>query len=322
MNRKHIVGVLFAAALGIAACGGDDGTPNASPPTPSSTAGVPGTTIAVEAADTLVGTILTGPDGYTLYGFTDDTDARSTCYDTCEATWPPVIVDDSWTVGPDLDSGVFSTVERDDGRLQLVAGKWPLYSYAGDATPGDINGQGSGGVWFVVGRDATLVKDVGTSGAPVAPANEDDGYDAPYAAPTAPEPAPEPEPAAEPEPAPAPANAAVSLRTAESSLGTIIVDPDGMTLYAFTDDTNGTPTCFDACARVWPASQVAGEPVSGEGISAPLRAVDAPGGGTMVVAGKWPLYRFAGDAAPGDTNGQGSGGVWFVVAPDGTLVRA
>ena len=44
--------------------------------------------------------------------------------------------------------------------------------------------------------------------------------------------------------------------------------------------------------------------------------------GTMSKAGDWPLYRFAGDQAPGDVNGQGSGGVWFAMAPDGTLIEA
>ena len=37
-------------------------------------------------------------------------------------------------------------------------------------------------------------------------------------------------------------------------------------------------------------------------------------------AGKWPLYLFAGDAGPGETNGQGSGDVWFASAPDGSLI--
>ena len=41
----------------------------------------------------------------------------------------------------------------------------------------------------------------------------------------------------------------------------------------------------------------------------------------MLKAGAWPLYRFAGDAAPGDTNGQGSGGVWFVVGPTASSSR-
>ena len=72
-------------------------------------------------------------DGLTLYGFVNDVDAISTCYSTCAEAWPPVIVDEEWTVGPGLDTGIFSTTERDDGTLQLVAGKFPLYTSA--ATP-------------------------------------------------------------------------------------------------------------------------------------------------------------------------------------------
>ena len=41
----------------------------------------------------------------------------------------------------------------------------------------------------------------------------------------------------------------------------------------------------------------------------------------MLKIGDWPLYTFAGDAAPGDVNGQGVGEVWYAVAPDGTLVE-
>jgi predicted lipoprotein with Yx(FWY)xxD motif len=41
----------------------------------------------------------------------------------------------------------------------------------------------------------------------------------------------------------------------------------------------------------------------------------------QVKVGDWPLYRFANDAAAGDTNGQGVGGVWFVVGPDGELIQ-
>ena len=53
---------------------------------------------------------------------------------------------------------------------------------------------------------------------------------------------------------------------------------------------------------------------AGEGIDASLLATaEHPAGGTQVTYGGWPLYYFAGDAAPGDTNGQGSGDVWFAL---------
>ena len=108
---------------------------------------------------------------------------------------------------------------------------------------------------------------------------------------------------------------------ADTTLGKIVVDSDGRTLYAFTNDTDGTSTCTGACATAWPAATVTADPVPGPGVTATLSLVDAPDGGTMLKAGKWPLYRFAGDATAGDTNGQGSGGVWFVVRADGTLVK-
>jgi predicted lipoprotein with Yx(FWY)xxD motif len=159
-------------------------------------------------------------------------------------------------------------------------------------------------VWFVVGTDAKLItaKPGATGNATAAPTT------------TA-------KPAATPTPAPAPAAAAASVKLADSPLGKIMVDAEGRTLYGFTKDTNGTPTCTDACTKAWPASSVNGQPVAGNGIAATLKAVASPAGGSMVVAGKWPLYRFAGDAAPGDINGQGSGGVWFAVAADGTLIK-
>jgi predicted lipoprotein with Yx(FWY)xxD motif len=241
-----------------------------------------------------MGRILVGPDGMTLYGFTNDVDAKSTCYGTCATAWPPAIVGPGWTVGPELDSGVFSTIVRDDGQTQLVAGRWPLYYYSGDTKPGEANGQSSGDVWFVVDTAAKLVKD-GAAPAAAAPAT------------TA---------------APAAAPAATNVKTAQTSLGTILVDANGMTLYGFTKDEAGTPTCNDACARAWPPSLVNGIPTAGEGIDPTLvTAVPRADGSQMLKVGKWPLYLFSGDAAPGDVNGQGSGGVWFVVGADGKLIK-
>ena len=112
-----------------------------------------------------------------------------------------------------------------------------------------------------------------------------------------------------------------SIKLADTPLGKIIVDAEGRTLYAFTNDKDGTSTCAGACAKAWPAASITGDPVAGDGISAALTTVDNPAGGKMLKAGKWPLYRFSGDAAPGDTNGQGSGGVWFVVGADGKLIK-
>jgi predicted lipoprotein with Yx(FWY)xxD motif len=307
MNIKPLIGLAALAAVGLAACGGgsNDATPATAPPAPAesapATAPAVTSTIAVKVADSQAGKILIGTDGKTLYGFTNDVAATSTCYSTCATAWPPVLVGSEWAVGPGLDSGVFSTISRQDGTTQLVAGKFPLYEYSGDAAPGDTNGQGSGDVWFVVGSDATLIKDAGAK----APATT--------AAPTAAAPATTTAPAA--------AAAPASVTLADSPLGKIMVDAEGRTLYGFTNDKDGTSTCTGNCAKAWPAASITGNPVPGEGVTAPLSTVDNPAGGKMLKAGKWPLYRFSGDAAPGDTNGQGSGGVWFVVGADGKLIK-
>jgi predicted lipoprotein with Yx(FWY)xxD motif len=316
MKTKPLVGLLALAAVGLAACG--SGGSNATPaPTNAPAAAVassnPGSTVSVKVADNKGGKILVAADGHTLYGFTNDADAKSTCYSTCANAWPPVIVDPQWTVGPGLDMGVFSTIQRDDGTLQLVAGKWPLYEYSGDAAPGDTNGQGSGDVWFEVGSDAKLVKGAATAANAAAPTTTATTAYAPSPATMAPAPAPS---------APAPAAAtAAALALGQTSLGSVLTDAQGRTLYALTQDTNGTPTCTGACAKAWPPALVTGTPTAGPGVTAAVSVVPAPGGGTMLKAGKWPLYRFAGDAAPGDVNGQGSGGVWFAVGADGKLIK-
>jgi predicted lipoprotein with Yx(FWY)xxD motif len=328
MNTKPLFGLLALAAVGLAACGSSGSTTAPAPPAPAlaAPASSPGSTVAVKVADNKVGKILVGADGRTLYGFTNDADAKSTCYSACAQAWPPVIVDPQWTVGPGLDTGVFSTIQRDDGTQQLVAGKWPLYEYSGDAAPGDANGQGSGDVWFTIGTDAKLVK--GALGSATTPTTAAYGQSA--SATTVPASANASTAASAPaKPAPAPAAAAApaapsaptSVALGTTSLGQVLTDAQGRTLYALTKDTNGTPTCTDACAKAWPPAMASGTPTAGAGVTAALSVVDAPGGGTMLKAGKWPLYRFAGDAAPGDVNGQGSGGVWFVVGADGKLIK-
>ena len=127
---------------------------------------------------------------------------------------------------------------------------------------------------------------------------------------------------AAPTPTPAaPAGGAASVATAETDLGTILVDANGMTLYGFTADTAGEPTCVDGCADTWPPTLVEGEPEVGDLDASVFTVVEHPLG-SQLKAGDWPLYTFSGDTASGDTNGQGSGGKWFVVAVDGSLIES
>jgi predicted lipoprotein with Yx(FWY)xxD motif len=167
----------LALALGVAACGDETEPITQSAPTseanapaePTTTAAPAASTtaapaVAVSTGETSLGQVLVGPDERTLYAFTNDTPGSSACNGNCAQSWPPVVVDGEWAVGGGLDESAFSTITREDGTLQLVAGDWPLYYFGGDAAPGDINGQGSGDVWFAVAPDGTLIRGAGDTG--------------------------------------------------------------------------------------------------------------------------------------------------------------
>ena len=331
MNRTSTLVILAIAGAGLlASCGGDDtsSTPNVAAAAPATAATVPppasttiptaGSTVAVKSAESDLGPILVGVDGRTLYGFTNDTPLRSNCEGTCAEAWPPVVVPANWTVAPGVDSGIFNTITRPDGTLQLVAGKYPLYAYSGDTAPGDVNGQGSGDVWFVVDTAGALVEgDAPTEDASTEDASTEDSTteDATTGYATEDTPTEPTEPTAAEDAAPKP------VFIGETPLGVALTDADGFTLYGFTNDGDGHPTCNDACADAWPPVLVASDTLP-EGLdSAVFSVVSRDDGSFQLKAGKWPLYRFAGDDEPGQTNGQGSGDVWFVVNPDGSLKK-
>lgn len=118
-----------------------------------------------------------------------------------------------------------------------------------------------------------------------------------------------------------PGAGAVVLKTAKTSLGTIVVDGKGMTLYLYTDDTQGTSmtACTASCLSAWPPLTTSSTPKV-EGVTGTVATIDAPGGGKQVTLDGWPLYYFAGDHKPGDVSGQGLQGVWWVVSPAGKQI--
>jgi predicted lipoprotein with Yx(FWY)xxD motif len=104
-----------------------------------------------------------------------------------------------------------------------------------------------------------------------------------------------------------------------SDLGEILVDGEGMTLYVFDNDTDENSTCYDDCAANWPP--LTGEVSAGEGVDESLLGTsERDDGETQVTYAGKPLYYFAGDQAPGDTNGQALQDIWWVVGPDGEAI--
>jgi predicted lipoprotein with Yx(FWY)xxD motif len=107
---------------------------------------------------------------------------------------------------------------------------------------------------------------------------------------------------------------------ADTSLGQVLTADDGMTVYIFLRDNAGAPTCVADCAKTWPPLLVddGATPTAGDGVdSAMLGTAANPEGGTQATYNGWPLYYYAADSAPGDTNGQGVGDVWYVIGADG-----
>ncbi len=91
-------------------------------------------------------------NGMTVYTFSKDSNATSTCYGQCATNWPPYLVGPEDNVAQ-LQAGVTGktdTIIRADGKIQRTYNGKPLYFYAKDTKSGDTTGDKVGGVWFVV----------------------------------------------------------------------------------------------------------------------------------------------------------------------------
>jgi predicted lipoprotein with Yx(FWY)xxD motif len=114
------------------------------------------------------------------------------------------------------------------------------------------------------------------------------------------------------------------LAAADSDLGEIVVDGEGMTVYVFDKDTpgSGTSACTGGCLEAWPAVVADSDSPTVEGVSGEVGTITRDDGTLQVTLEGYPLYLWKDDTAPGDTTGQGVQGVWWVVTPDGTKVTA
>jgi predicted lipoprotein with Yx(FWY)xxD motif len=111
-----------------------------------------------------------------------------------------------------------------------------------------------------------------------------------------------------------------------ASLGSILVDSQGRTVYLFAKDTGSTSTCSGQCAVDWPPVTATGKPKVGSGVTArKVGTTSRSDGKTQVTYNGHPLYLFTGDSGAGDTNGQGIsafGARWYVLSPAGNQVTA
>ena len=119
------------------------------------------------------------------------------------------------------------------------------------------------------------------------------------------------------------AASATTVALANSKFGKVLVDASGHALYVFTKDSGTTSACSGGCAAAWPALVADGTPTAGDGLDASqLTTATQASGVTQVAYAGHLLYTYAEDTSAGDTNGQGSGGSWFLVDATGSAVKA
>ena len=152
-------------ALAIAGCGNNDDNKQAHAATPKTNSGQ-AATIGIASGGSL-GQILDDSQGRTVYLFEKDTGTTSTCSGECAAEWPPVTAKGKPTVGKGLTASKVGTTKRSDGSQQVTYNGHPLYLFAQDQNPGDVNGQGInafGALWYVVSPAGAANTSQGSSG--------------------------------------------------------------------------------------------------------------------------------------------------------------
>jgi predicted lipoprotein with Yx(FWY)xxD motif len=141
--------LVILIALTVAACGGSGGA-NASSTTAATSSGSPPT---VRVENSALGEILVDAQGRTLYLFKADSRGVSACDGACAAAWPPLLAHGNPRVAGGANLSLLSTIQRTGGARQLAYNGHPLYLYAGDQKPGDVNGQGVtafGAPWYAL----------------------------------------------------------------------------------------------------------------------------------------------------------------------------
>ena len=260
-------------------------------PAPAPNTQAPGLAVAHDAK---LGDILTDAKGMTLYIYTKDTPGTSVCYNGCATAWPPFLVSaGALPTAPAGFTGAFATTTRTDGTMQLTYNGMPLYYYVKDKNPGDVTGQGVGSVWYVIATTGVV------------------GMTSPTAAATV-------VATAAATPAAAAAASAGLAAAHNATLGDILTDDKGMTLYLYTKDTPGTSVCYNGCATAWPPFLVTGSalPAAPTGFTGAFSTTKRTDGTTQLTYNGMPLYYYAKDKAPGDTTGQGVGSVWYIINPN------
>ncbi len=229
------------------------------------------------------GNILTNSNGFTLYFFSKDSKAASNCSGGCISNWPAFFVEDL-TLDNGLNTSDFGTITRGDGSKQTTFKGWPLYTFANDASAGDINGDGSGGVWYVAKPDYTVMMVSAQLVGKDSNGNETN---------------------------------LKSDYTEGDEETFYMVDAEGNTLYSFVNDTNGANSFTKddfSNNGVWPIFETTLANIPSVLTASDFGSINVFGRSQITYKG-WPLYFFGQDTQRGDNFGVGFpvAGLWPIV---------
>ena len=171
-SKAVTIGVLLLVAMMVLAACAPAATPTAAPAAPTQAAAVAptaassgsaapaaaGPVVLQVATNDKLGKFLADDKGMTLYMYTKDTKDTTNCYDKCAQAWPPLLQSDKPTLKDGVDGSLLGTTTRKDGAIQVTYAGMPLYYYFKDKAAGDVTGQNSNSVWYVVAPDGTVVK--------------------------------------------------------------------------------------------------------------------------------------------------------------------
>ena len=187
---KHHVGpglAILVLAAALTGCGNSTGTtPAASSPAAGATSSASGTAspdassaspsgasassmqagaaVDLKTATSAAGNIVVDAKGMSLYFFTKDTkdSGTSACAGSCLVQWPPLTTTSAAPAAEGV-SGTLGTINTPDGKKQVTLNGLPLYYFAKDTKPGDILGQGVGGVWYLADPSGAMIKSAGAA---------------------------------------------------------------------------------------------------------------------------------------------------------------
>jgi predicted lipoprotein with Yx(FWY)xxD motif len=161
MRRGQAITALAALAVSLTACGSAQ-TPPGGQAAPgglqAKNADLSGANMYFIANTEQMGWFITDADGLPLYRYDKDVPkpSKSNCEGECAKAWKPVLADKT-PMATGVDPISMGVLTRPDGTKQLTIQGWPQYTFAEDKAPGDMKGQGKGGVWFVTAPNGAKI---------------------------------------------------------------------------------------------------------------------------------------------------------------------